>query len=65
MRINELIKLLETYPDDLQVVYHLWSEQKLLKESDINIEELCHPRQDDWVPNKRPDRDTKTYLVIG
>lgn len=62
MTVAELIDFLRTQPQDLQVIYGLYSESVLLKVDDIVIEEACEPRPDGWVPNKRPDRLLRKYL---
>ena len=64
MTVKELIKLLKTKPQDLQVVYGIYSEQLLLEEKDITIEKLCEPRPDGWVQNERPDKPSIEYLVF-
>ena len=64
MIVSELIQLLQTFPQDLPVAYDLHSEQCLMEPGDIRTENLCLPRADGWVPNKRPDKPTQTYLVF-
>lgn len=64
MKVRELIKELEEYPKDLDVVYRRYSEHALLESSDIAVGSLCLPRPDGWVPNKRPDKPSKDYLVL-
>lgn len=64
MKVSELIEFLKTQPQDLRVVYECHSEQILLDASEIKIEELCVPRPDGWVHDKRPDKPTETYLVL-
>jgi len=64
MNVSELIELLKTYPRNLPVAYECFSEHKLLEAGEIEIEELCHPREDGWVANKRPDKPTMKYLVL-
>ncbi len=64
MTVKELIVFLEKRPQDLPVVYRLHSEQILLTEALIEIEELCMPRNDGWVQDKRPDMPTQKYLVF-
>ena len=62
--VKELIESLKDYPQDLLVVYSLYSEQILLEEDDLEVEELCLPRNDGWVANKRPDKPRQNYLVL-
>lgn len=62
MTVAELIQLLKTYPQDLSVVYCLHSEQCLMEADDLDVAELCYPRRDGWVQDKRPDMPSKKYL---
>lgn len=64
MTVKELIELLQSKPQDLQVAYQLHSEYCLLRAGDINIESLCQPRPDGWVHDARPDKPTQKYLVL-
>lgn len=64
MTVSELIKFLQTQPQDLQVVYKCFSEQCLLEAQDICVDDLCLPRPDGWVQDKRPDMPTQKYLVF-
>ena len=64
MNVAELISYLQTQPQDLQVAYRRFSEQVLLKDGEIEIEELCEPRPDGWVHHKRPDKPTRRYLLL-
>jgi len=62
--VKELIQFLETVQQDLLVAYDLHSEQCLLEVKDIEIYDLCEPRPDGWIQNKRPDMPTRKYLVM-
>lgn len=64
MNVAELIDLLKTQPQDLQVIYLCYSEAVLLEAEDIYVGEACEPRLDGWVQNKRPDMPTRKYLVF-
>lgn len=64
MTVKELIEFLQTQPQDLQVIYNLYSEYCLLETRDIVIEECCEPRPDGWVPAKRPDKPTQRYVTF-
>lgn len=64
MTVSELIEILKSYPKDLEVAYYKYSEQCLLEEKEISIEEFCLPRPDGWIENKRPDKPFKEYLVL-
>jgi hypothetical protein len=62
--VADLIQILGEYPQDLKVAYCICSEQCLLDEGSLTIQELCHPREDGWVQDKRPDMETEKYLVF-
>ena len=64
MTVRELIEVLKTKPLDLKVAYKRFSEQVLLEVDDIKTEELCKPRPDGWIQDKRPDMESETYLVF-
>ena len=64
MTVAEFIEYLKTQPQEIQVAYRCYSEQLLLNVDDIEIEELCEPREDRWVANKRPDKTFIKYLVL-
>jgi len=64
MTVAELILFLQKQPQDLLVVYSIHSEYCLLEESEIETGELCQPRPDGWVHNRRFDKPKITYLVF-
>ena len=64
MLVSQLIEFLKEQPQDIQVVFTACSEQCVLEAEDIRIDELCLPRPDRWVQNKRPDMPSQTYLVF-
>lgn len=64
MTVGELIGLLATYQKDLPVAYRMCSEQVLLEAKDIEVVDLCHPRPDGWIQDKRPDMPTQQYLLF-
>jgi hypothetical protein len=64
VNVQELIQHLQTFPQNIPVAYRCYSEQLLLEYNDIETEELCHPREDGWVQNKRPDKPSMLYLVL-
>ena len=64
MTVAELIAFLQTQPQYLPVAYRCCSEQALLESDDIRIKEACMPRNDGWVQDKRPDKETQTYLLF-
>lgn len=64
MTVKDLIELLQKQPQDLQVAYRKYSEQCLMDADEVSVAELCHPRPDGWVPDKRPDMPTRLYLLF-
>ena len=64
MKVSELIEFLKTQPQEIEVAYQVYSEQALLEADCIGVEELCEPRADGWIQNKRPDKPTRQYLVF-
>jgi hypothetical protein len=62
--VSDLIKYLETLPQNLPVAYGKWSEQFLLEIKDINIVECCESRPDGWVAHARPDKKSIPYLLL-
>lgn len=64
MTVSELIEFLKRQPQDIKVAFCRYSEQCLLKAEDIETKELCHPREDGWIQDRRPDMETETYLVL-
>lgn len=64
MNVSELIELLKVMPQDALVAYRLYSEQCLLEHDDISEADLCEPRADGWIQNKRPDMPTVKYVVF-
>lgn len=64
MKVKDLITYLQTQPEDIQVAYRLWSEQCLLELEHLKVEELCEPRSDGWIQDKRIDIPTQMYLVF-
>lgn len=64
MTVAELIEFLKTQPQDLQVIHEMCSEYCLLEADAIYIGHACEPRPDGWVPNKRPDKPSKQYLIF-
>lgn len=64
MTVAEFIKFLEKQPQNIQVAYEIYSEQALLRVDDIKLVELCEPRPDEWIQDKRPDMPTQLYLLL-
>ncbi len=64
MIVKELIEYLQKQPQDLKVAYMFCSEQCLLQLVEIEIVDLCRPRDDGWIQNKRSDKPTETYLLL-
>jgi hypothetical protein len=67
MTVAELIKVLRTFPKDLPVAYHLYSEAKLMEVTDLRLEVNQPARADGWVhyvwPGK-PKLPEVTYLMF-
>lgn len=64
MRVKDLIAYLQTQPEDMQVAFKLYSEQCLLELEHLKVEELCEPRSDGWIQDKRSDKPSQIYLVF-
>lgn len=64
MTVKELIEILQTHPQDLQVVFMCYSEWCLMEANNIKVRHLCEPRSDGWVHNARPDKPTQAYLAF-
>lgn len=64
MTVKELIKFLQMQSQDLPVAYRCCSEQVLLEIKDIIVIDLCQPRADGWIQNRRPDMATSPYLLF-
>lgn len=64
MTVKELIAFLSTQPQELEVAYRRYSEQCLLDPKGIELVELGEARPDGWVPDARPDKPTKAYLLF-
>lgn len=64
MTVKELIAFLQTKPQDLEVVSDRYSENCLIEQSEITIQELGLARPDGWVADFRPDKPSKSYLKI-
>lgn len=65
MKVKELIELLKTFDPELPVARRLYSEQVEMEAEDIEVKELCHPRDDGWIQNKRSDKETTPYLLFA
>lgn len=64
MTVSELIEFLKKQPQDLLVIHGMFSENCIIEEKDITVQECCEPRPDGWVAWKRPDKPTQLYLAI-
>lgn len=64
MQVSDLIIFLQQQPQDMLVAYEIYSEQCLLKADAITVKELCEPRPDGWIQNRREDMPTREYLVF-
>lgn len=66
---KELIKHLQTLPQDMPIVYQIHSEHKLLELTEIRIEKLQPARNDGWVHDvwrvrDEPRLEKVEYLVF-
>lgn len=64
MTVKELIAILQSKPQDIQVAYRRFSEWSLLEADDIGVAALCSPRADGWVADARPDHPMQDYLTL-
>ena len=64
MNVSELISFLQTQPQHLTVAHRCYSEQCVLDLEEIIVKELCQPRFDGWIQNKRPDMPKQHYLLF-
>ena len=64
MTVAELIAYLQTQPQDIQVAYLIYSEQRLLETEEIEVVECGVAREDGWVHNKRSDKPSQLYLMF-
>ena len=62
--VSELITFLQEQDQAAHVAYLSCSEQCLLNLEDIDIKELCKPRNDGWIHDERPDKVAVKYLVF-
>jgi hypothetical protein len=64
MKVRDLILLLQEHDPDMPVCYSVFSEQAELEPELIEVEELCLPRDDGWIHDKRSDKPFQKYLVF-
>lgn len=64
MKVSELIKFLKKQPQDIDVAYVCYSENTMLEAEDIKVVQLSVDREDGWIPNSRPDKAQKPYLLF-
>jgi hypothetical protein len=64
MTVEDLIVVLQTYPQHLPVAQVMYSEYCLLEAHKIEIKSLCKPRDDGWIQITRYDMPTQQYLVF-
>lgn len=62
--VADLIAFLQQQDPTLLVVYQRFSEQCLLEIEEIEVQDLCEPRDDGWVHSARPDKPTQKYLCF-
>lgn len=64
MKVSELVKLLQGYPQDMEVAYRCYSEHCLMKASELHVQQHSKPRNDGWIHYKRPGHEAQDYLVF-
>lgn len=64
MTVADLIEFLQKQPQDLPVAIEMYSEQCLLEAEEIKVKELCEPREDGWIHDKRADKPSRLYLLF-
>lgn len=64
MTVKDLIEFLQKHPQDMPVAINMYSETCMLEMDTIKVKELCEPRPDGWVQDKRPDMPAIAYLVF-
>lgn len=64
MTVAELIEVLKTHPQELQVISKMFSEYCILEADDIGVGKACEPRPDGWVQNFRKDMPSQDYLMF-
>ena len=64
MKVSELIDFLQKQPQEIEVVYECYSEQRLLEQDLITIAKFCLPRPDGWVHDNRHDKPSQEYLCF-
>lgn len=64
MTVSELIVHLQTFPPTMEVAHYFCSEACLIEASEIAIATACLPRGDGWIQNKRPDMESKEYVMF-
>lgn len=64
MTVAQLIELLHTFPQDLEVAYACYSEYTLLEPQQIGTLVAQPARPDGWIGFKRPDKPKQTYLCF-
>lgn len=64
MTVADLIEFLKTQPQELPVISRMYSDYDLLKSDEIEVVEMCLPREDGWVQYKREDMPSQKYLCF-
>lgn len=64
MKVKELIKLLENFDQNLEVVYECHSEHRAMIPTDITTIMGQPMRPDGWVPDKWGTRDDKDLATV-
>lgn len=64
MKVRELVALLQTMPQEIEVAYCCHSDQVLLQAKEIELIKGCPPRPDGWVQSERPDIEPQEYVLF-
>lgn len=64
MTVRELIRYLESFDQDLPIVYELHSEYRLLEAQNIRVRSLHPARNDGWVHSFDHTQHTVPYLIF-
>ena len=71
MTLGELKKLLEQYPDDVEVIFPKYSDYAHIEAAEVELIKAVPPDDDSWVMRSDPTMSEenkareKTYLTLG
>lgn len=64
MTVQDFVEYLLTLDQSLVVAYQRFSEQCELELEEMEVVDLCYPRNDGWIQDARPDMPTRKYLLL-